>query len=90
MLYCVSAREVFGSMREGGKNPKNIWWNDAVKAPIERKEDTWVEVLGAWDEVVKKKDGRKFIKNSYKVYISQQKGGKGTVSKEDDSGCRWE
>ena len=29
-----------------GKNPKNVWWNDVVKAAVKRK-----EVLGARDEV---------------------------------------
>ena len=34
-----------GSVKIGGNNPKNVWWNDVVKAP-------WKEVLGARDEVV--------------------------------------
>ena len=25
------AREVCGSVRVGGKNPKSVWWNDKVK-----------------------------------------------------------
>ena len=25
-----SAREVCGSMREGEKNPKSVWWNDEL------------------------------------------------------------
>ena len=32
-----SAREVWGSVRVGGKNPKNMWWNDDVKAVVKRK-----------------------------------------------------
>ena len=35
-------------MRVGGKNPKNVWWNDVVKSAVERK-----EVLGLRDEVAK-------------------------------------
>ena len=33
-----SAREVCGSVRVGGKNPKNVWWNEEIKAAIRRKE----------------------------------------------------
>ena len=33
-----SAREVCGSMRVGGKNPKSVWWNDEIKAAVRRKE----------------------------------------------------
>ena len=33
-----SAREVSGSVRVGGKNPKTVQWNNKVKAVIERKE----------------------------------------------------
>ena len=39
-----SAKEVCGSVRVGAKNPKNVWWNDVVKAAVEIK-----EVLGARD-----------------------------------------
>ena len=45
-----SAREVFGSVRVEGKNPKNAWRNDVVKAVVKRKEAAWREVLGAQDE----------------------------------------
>ena len=34
----------------GGKNPKNVWWNNEVKAAVRRKEAAWKEVLGANDE----------------------------------------
>ena len=37
-------------MRVGGKNPKSVWWNDEIKAAVERKEAAWKEVLGASDE----------------------------------------
>ena len=39
-----SAREVCGSVKVGGKNPKSVWWNDEVKAEASRKESTWKEV----------------------------------------------
>ena len=42
-----NAREVCGSVRVGGGNPKSGWWNDQVKPVVKRKEDAWKEVLGA-------------------------------------------
>ena len=48
-----SAREVYGSVRVGGGNPKCVWWNEQVKAEIKRKEDAWKVVLGARDEDVR-------------------------------------
>ena len=33
-----STREVYGSVRIGRKNPKSVWWNDAIKAAARRKE----------------------------------------------------
>ena len=48
-----SAREVYGSARVEGKNPKNIWLNEVIKAAINRKMAAWMEVLGARDKVVK-------------------------------------
>ena len=33
-----NAREVCGSVRVGGKSPKNVRWNDVVKAAVEKKE----------------------------------------------------
>ena len=35
----------------GGKNPKNLWVNDEVKAAVRRKEAAW-KVLPASEEVV--------------------------------------
>ena len=32
-----SAREVCGSVRVGGKNPKSVWWNDEIKAEVRRR-----------------------------------------------------
>ena len=37
----------------GGRNPKNVQWNEVVKAVVERKEDGRKEILGARDEVTK-------------------------------------
>ena len=48
-----SAREVCGSERMEVKNIKNAWWNDVVKAAVERNEAPWKEVLGARGEVPK-------------------------------------
>ena len=45
-----SAREVYGSMRIGGGNPKTVQWKNQVKAVVKRKEDAWKEVLGTRDE----------------------------------------
>ena len=36
-----SARKVCGSVRVEGKNLKCVWWNDEVKAAVERKEAAW-------------------------------------------------
>ena len=37
-----SAREMWGSVREGRENPQSVWWNNEVKA---RKEADWNDVL---------------------------------------------
>ena len=42
-----SAREVCGSLRVEGKNPKEVWWNDVVKA-------AWKDILEATDDKVAK------------------------------------
>ena len=31
-----SAREVCDSVRVGGKNPKNVWWNEEMKVAVRR------------------------------------------------------
>ena len=36
-----SAREVYGSVRVGGKNPMTVWWKDEIKAAFRRKEAAW-------------------------------------------------
>ena len=59
-----SAREVWGSVRVGGKNPKNMWWNDDVKAVVKRKKAAWKEVLRIRGEDPKEDIG-KFTKKFY-------------------------
>ena len=39
-----SAREMWGQVRVGRGNPKNLWWNDQVIAPDKGKEAAWKEV----------------------------------------------
>ena len=29
----------------GGKNPKNVWWNNVVKAAVQRKNPAWKKVM---------------------------------------------
>ena len=42
--------------RSGGrKSQKCVWWNDEVKAQVERKEVAWKEVLGARNETAKER-----------------------------------
>ena len=36
-MWFDSAREVCGSVKVRGKNPKNLWWNDMIKASVERR-----------------------------------------------------
>ena len=36
-----------------GKNSKILWWNEEVKATLERKNTDWKEVLDTRDEVAK-------------------------------------
>ena len=50
-----SAREMCGSVRVGGRNPKNMWYNDEVKAAVKRNEATWKEVLGSRDKDAKER-----------------------------------
>ena len=46
----VQGRRVAHWVRVGRKNLKNVWWNDAVKVEVKRKEASWREVLGAKDK----------------------------------------
>ena len=48
-----SVREVCCSVKVRGKNPKNEWWNNEVKAVVRRKETAWKEVLATSDEEAK-------------------------------------
>ena len=32
-----SAREVCGSVRVGGKDPKSVWWNDEIKPGVRKR-----------------------------------------------------
>ena len=66
-----SAREVCGSARVGRGNLKNVWWNDQVKAAVDRK-----EVLGTRDEDAKEmfwevyKEEKRKVKRS--IYQSRK------------------
>ena len=68
-----SAREVCGSVRVGGKNPKSVWWNDEIKATVRRNEAAWKEVLAVSDEEAKedvwKRTERRIERLNINVYI---------------------
>ena len=68
-----------------GENPKNVCWNDGVKAAVERKGVAWNKVLGARNEVTKEKMYRE-LRNKERgikgVYIRAKK-----VWKKGESGC---
>ena len=49
----ASAREVCGSVKVEGKNPKRVWWNNEVKAAVRKKEAAWKEV---WQLAVKRQN----------------------------------
>ena len=72
-----SAREMCGSVRVRGMNPKRVWWNDEVKATVERKGAGWKEVFGAKGEVSKERCmvayKEKIKEKGNKVYIYQIK-----------------
>ena len=36
-----STREMCGSVGVGEGSPKNVWWNNEVKAAVKRKETAW-------------------------------------------------
>ena len=64
-----SAREVCGSVRLGGNNPKSIWWNNEVKAEVRGK-----EVLAASIEEAKERYGSLQRREMLKaVYISAKR-----------------
>ena len=64
-----SAREVHGSVRVRGKNPKSVCWNDEIKAAFRRKEAAWKYVLAATGEEKRNMYGsvkrREKLKNVY-------------------------
>ena len=43
----VSVQKACGSLRGKRKNPNSEWWNDKIKAAVERKEAAWKNVLGS-------------------------------------------
>ena len=64
-----SAREVCSSVRERGKNPKNVWWNGVVTDAVEKKEAEWKDALGATDKFAKER--------SMEAYKEEREGLKG-------------
>ena len=66
-----SAREVCGSVKLGGKNPKNVWWNDEARVAVRRMKAAWKEVLAASDEEAKERcmDAYREEKRKVKRYI---------------------
>ena len=72
-----SAREVYGSLTVGEKNPKSVWWNDEIKAAVRRKKTVWREVLAASDEEAKERCMEVYTEEKKKVrrciYLSKQK-----------------
>ena len=76
MVY--SARVLCDTVRVGGNNLNNVWWN-VLKTAVERKEAAWKEVLGARNKVVKERRIKAYKeekRNLKVVFIT--------------SGCRWE
>ena len=64
------AREVCGSVRVGGNNPRRVWWNDEIKAEVRIKEAGWKEVLVASDEEEKERCMEAFREEKRKVIRS--------------------
>ena len=54
-------------MRVGGKNPKNLWWNNEIKATVRRKEAPWKGVLAASDEGSKERCMEAYREDKRKV-----------------------
>ena len=84
-----SAREVCGSVRMEGKNPKNVWWNDVVKDAVERKDAARRVVLGKRNEVAKERSMEVYKQEKLKYVLIRAKR-RGMNCLEHDSGCRWE
>ena len=70
-----SAREVYGSVRVDGRNPKSVWWNYEVKALVRRKESAWKGVLAASEEETKDRCMETYREEKRKVkrFIIQRK-----------------
>ena len=48
-------KEICGSMRVEGKNPKSVWWNYEIKTAVRRTEAAWMDVLAVNDEEAKER-----------------------------------
>ena len=51
-----SAREVGGSVRVWGRNPKSVWWNDKVKAAIKRELEMKMQENSFWKSTKEKRE----------------------------------
>ena len=54
-MVVLSPREVYDSVRVGGKSPRSEWWSDKVYATSEVKEASWEDFFGAKDGIMKKR-----------------------------------
>ena len=45
----------------GGKDPKIRWWNDEIKAAVEKRSAAWKVVLRTRDEVTEKSERLKAV-----------------------------
>ena len=67
-----SAREVYGSVRVGGRNPKSVCWSNQVKAAVMRSKVSWKEVLRARNGEAKERCLEVYKEEKRKVYISKR------------------
>ena len=69
------AREVCGSVRVGGKNPKSVWWNDEIKAVVGKgvltanNEETKERCLEAYRE--EKRKSNKKVNEQFRRKMSE-------------------
>ena len=70
-----NAKEVCGSVRVGGKNPKSVWWNNEIKPAVRRKESAWKGVLATSDEETKERciEVYREVKRNVERYIIESK-----------------